>query len=93
MFYYFGFSYLKPKKYWPLRIIFIAYILIVYSGLIYDLTTDKIKYYSSNSQYLEILLRDEFFYYIYVFPIIGIFITSYLWEFFLTVDNKNKPNR
>ena len=88
LFYYFGFSYLKPKQYWPLRIVVILYFLIVYSGLIYDLTTEKIKYYSTPSGYFNLLLQDKAFLYIYIFPVIVIFIGSYLWEFFLTVNQK-----
>ena len=72
IFYYFGFSYLK----------------LVYVGLIYDLTTSKPIYYSNNSQYLNILLSDDYFYFIYIIPIVLVFVVSYLWEFFLTVDRK-----
>jgi ABC-type transport system involved in multi-copper enzyme maturation permease subunit len=91
--YYFGFSYLKPKQYWPLRILLLLYFLIIYTGLIYDLTTEKMLYYSSPSEYLNILLQDSNFYYIYITPVIIIFIGSYLWEFFLTVDQKPKQKK
>ncbi|MEK9613944.1 MAG: hypothetical protein VW080_08480 [Flavobacteriaceae bacterium] len=93
LFYYFGFSYLKPKQYWPIRIGFFLYLLIVYSGLIYDLTTEKIKYYSSNSQYLELLFQDPFFYYIYILPVVGVYVSSYLWEFYLTVVKKKSNSK
>ncbi|MDC1055996.1 hypothetical protein OAQ07_00410 [Flavobacteriaceae bacterium] len=93
LFYYFGFSYLKPKQYWPLRIVILLYFLIIYSGLIYDLTTEKVKYYSTTSGYLNILFQDSTFYYIYIIPLIVIFVGSYLWEFFLTVDKKPSGNK
>tara|TARA_B110000211_G_scaffold233474_1_gene299829 strand:- start:6193 stop:6486 length:294 start_codon:yes stop_codon:yes gene_type:complete len=92
IFYYFGFSYLKPTQYWPIRIIVALYFIVVYSGLIYDLTTEKPIYYSNNSQYLNILLSDNSFYYIYILPVVLVFIISYLCEFFLTV-NKKKPTK
>ena len=67
IFYYFGFSYLKPTQYWPIRIIVALYFIVVYAGLIYDLTTLKPIYYSNNSQYLNILLSEDYLYYPYCF--------------------------
>ena len=88
--YYFGFSFLKPSFYWPIRIVLILYFLIIYSGLIYDLTTDKMKYYSNVDQYFNIILSDATFYYIYILPFIVIYFFSVILEFFLTIDkNKN----
>ena len=88
--YYFGFSFLKPFVYWPIRIFLIFYLLIIYTGLIYDLSTDKIKYYSNAEQYFNILLSDSTFYYIYIVPFILIYFFSVILEFFLTIDkNKN----
>ena len=88
--YYFGFSYLKPSFYWPIRVLLILYFLLIYGGLIYDLSTDKIKYYSNTDQYFNIILSDPNFYYIYIVPFIVIYFLSVILEFFLTVDyNKN----
>ena len=88
--YYFGFSYLKPTFYWPIRVLLILYSLLIYGGLIYDLSTDKIKYYSNTDQYFNIILSDPNFYYIYIVPFIVIYFLSVILEFFLTVDdNKN----
>jgi hypothetical protein len=88
--YYFGFSYLKPSFYWPIRVLLILYFLLIYGGLIYDLSTDKIKYYSNTDQYFNIILSDPNFYYIYIVPSIVIYFLSVILEFFLTVDdNKN----
>ena len=88
--YYFGFSYLKPSFYWPIRVLLILYFLLIYCGLIYDLSTDKIKYYSNTDQYFNIILSDPNFYYIYIVPFIVIYFLSVILEFFLTVDdNKN----
>ena len=42
--FYFTFSYLKPKYYWPIRVTLILYILIICGGLIYDLNTKKVEY-------------------------------------------------
>ena len=93
IFYYFGFSYLKPTQYWPIRIIVALYFIVVYAGLIYDLTTLKPIYYSNNSQYLNILLSDDYLYFIYIIPIVLVFVISYLWDFFLTVDIKKLKNK
>ena len=93
IFYYFGFSYLKPTQYWPIRIIVALYFIVVYAGLIYDLTTLKPIYYSNNSQYLNIHLSDDYFYFIYVIPIVLVFVISYLWDFFFTVDIKKLKNK
>ena len=88
--YYFGFSYLNPSFYWPIRVLLILYFLLIYGGLIYDLSTDKIKYYSNTDQYFNIILSDPNFYYIYIVPFIVIYFLSVILEFFLTVDdNKN----
>lgn len=88
--YYFGFSYLKPPFYWPIRVLLILYFLLIYGGLIYDLSTDKIKYYSNTDQYFNIILSDPNFYYIYIVPFIVIYFLSVILEFFFTVDdNKN----
>ena len=88
--YYFGFSYLKPAFYWPIRVLLLLYFLLIYGGLIYDLSTDKIKYYSNTDQYFNIILSDSTFYYIYIVPFIVIYFLSVILEFFLTVDdNKN----
>ena len=87
---YFGFSYLKPSFYWPIRVLLILYFLLIYGGLIYDFSTDKIKYYSNTDQYFNIILSDPNFYYIYIVPFIVIYFLSVILEFFLTVDdNKN----
>ena len=92
--YYFGFSYLKPSFYWPIRVLLILYFLLIYGGLIYDLSTDKIKYYSNTDQYFNIILSDPNFYYIYIVPFIVIYFLSVILEFFLTVDdNKNIKNK
>ena len=93
IFYYFGFSYLKPTQYWPIRIIVALYFIVVYAGLIYDLTTLKPIYYFNNSQYLNILLSDDYLYFIYIIPIVLVFVISYLWDFFLTVDIKKLKNK
>ncbi len=85
--YYFGFSYLKPSFYWPIRVLLILYFLLIYGGLIYDLSTDKIKYYSNTDQYFNIILSDPNFYYIYIVPFIVIYFLSVILEFFLTVDD------
>ena len=87
--YYFGFSYLKPSFHWPIRVLLILYFLIIFSGLIYDLSTEKIKYYSDTDQYLNIILSDPVFYYIYIIPFFVIYFFSVILEFFITV-NKNK---
>ena len=88
--YYFGFSFLKPAFYWPIRVLLILYFLLIYGGLIYDLSTDKIKYYSNTDQYFNIILSDPNFYYIYIVPFIVIYFLSVILEFFLTIDdNKN----
>ena len=60
VFFYFSFSYLKPYYYWPLRIILILYLLIIFTGLIYDLNTQKIEYYSNTDEYLN-TVQWEFF--------------------------------
>ena len=93
IFYYFGFSFLKPTQYWPIRIIVALYFIVVYAGLIYDLTTLKPIYYFNNSQYLNILLSDDYLYFIYIIPIVLVFVISYLWDFFLTVDIKKLKNK
>tara|TARA_B100000767_G_C19654979_1_gene488454 strand:+ start:549 stop:842 length:294 start_codon:yes stop_codon:yes gene_type:complete len=85
--YYFGFSFLKPTFYWPIRVLLILYFILIYGGLIYDLSTDKIKYYSNTDQYFNIILSDPIFYYIYILPFIVIYFLSVILEFFLTVDN------
>lgn len=88
--YYFGFSFLKPSTYWPIRVFLILYFLIICGGLIYDLSIDNIKYYSNTDQYFNMLLSDSTFYYIYIIPFIVIYLFSVILEFFLTVDkNKN----
>ena len=85
--YYFGFSFLKATFYWPIRVLLILYFILIYGGLIYDLSTDKIKYYSNTDQYFNIILSDPIFYYIYNLPFIVIYFLSVILEFFLTVDN------
>ena len=85
--YYFGFSFLKPAFYWPIRVLLILYILVIIGGLIYDLSTVKIKYYSNTDQYFNMLLSDSNFYYIYIVPFITIYFFSVVLEFFLTIDN------
>ena len=85
--YYFGFSFLKPTFYWPIRVLLTLYFILIYGGLIYDLSTDKIKYYSNTDQYFNIILSDPIFYYIYILPFIVIYFLSVILEFFLTVDN------
>ena len=88
--YYFGFSYLKASFHWPIRVFLILYFSIIFFGLIYDLSTEKIKYYSDTDQYLNIILSDPVFYYIYIAPFFVIYFFSVILEFFLTVDkNKN----
>ena len=87
--YYFGFSFLKPTFYWPIRVLLILYFILIYGGLIYDLSTDKIKYYSNTDQYFNIILSDPNFYYIYIVPFIVIYFLSVILEFFLTVDDNN----
>ena len=86
IFYYFGFSYLKPTQYWPIRIIVALYFIVVYAGLIYDLTTLKPIYYSNNSQYLNILLSDDYFYLYY--PYCFSFCYLIFMEFFFNGRHK-----
>ena len=52
--FYFSFSYLKPNYYWPIRVALISYLIIICAGLIYDLNTQKIEYYSNTDEYLNI---------------------------------------
>ena len=85
--YYFDFSFLKPAFYWPIRVLLILYIFVIIGGLIYDLSTVKIKYYSNTDQYFNMLLSDSNFYYIYIVPFIIIYFFSVILEFFLTIDN------
>ena len=85
--YYFGFSFLKSAFYWPIRVLLILYIFVIIGGLIYDLSTVKIKYYSNTDQYFNMLLSDYNFYYIYIVPFIIIYFFSVILEFFLTIDN------
>ena len=96
--YYLGFYYLKPSFHWPIRVLLILYFSIIFSGLIYDLSTEKIKYYSDTDQYLNIILSDPVFYYIYIIPFFAIYFFSVILEFFITVNKnksikKNKKNR
>jgi len=89
LFYYLGFSYLKPKVYRPLRIILILYYTILVGGLFYDLSIERVGYYSTKSDYIQIILADSAFYYMYIMPLVLIFIVSYLWDFFLSMEKKN----
>ena len=91
--YYFSFSYLKPKYYWPIRIILIIYYLVIFFGLIYDLNTEKIRYYSDINGYLNLLLSDSVFYYIYIVPVFVIYFISVILEFIITIDKNNNIRR
>ena len=82
LFYYLGFSYLKPKVYQPLRSIIISYYTILVGGFFYDLSIERVGYYSTKSDYIQILLADSTFYYMYLMPLVLIFMVSYLWDFF-----------
>jgi len=94
VFFYFSFSYLKPYYYWPLRIMLILYLLIIFTGLIYDLNTQKIEYYSNTDEYLNILFTDPLFYYIYILPFFGVYFISVLLEFFISINvNKKKTKK
>jgi hypothetical protein len=62
--------------------------LVIYAGLIYDLTTEKVGYYSSNSDYLQIVLTDSTFYYLYILPFVLIYFASYIWGFFVSLEKK-----
>lgn len=93
LFYYLGFSYLKPKVYRPLRIIIISYYTILVCGLFYDLSIERVGYYSTKSDYIQILLADSAFYYMYLMPLVLIFIVSYLWDFFLLMEKKNSSKK
>ena len=94
VFFYFSFSYLKPYYYWPLRIILILYLLIIFTGLIYDLNTQKIEYYSNTDEYLNILFTDPLFYYIYILPFFVVYFISVLLEFFISINvNKKKTKK
>ena len=87
--FYFSFSYLKPNYYWPIRVILILYLIIICVGLIYDLNTQKVEYYSNTDEYLNILFSDSLFYYIYILPFFGVYFVSVLLEFFISI-NKDK---
>jgi hypothetical protein len=91
--YYFGFSYLKPRLYIPIRILLGVYFGVILFGLVYDMTTERIGYYSTKADYFQILLADKTFYYIYVVPLVVIFILSYLWEFFLSMEKKQAARK
>ena len=94
VFFYLSFSYLKPYYYWPLRIILILYLLIILTGLIYDLNTQKIEYYSNTDEYLNILFTDPLFYYIYILPFFVVYFISVLLEFFISInENKRKTKK
>ena len=94
VFFYLSFSYLKPYYYWPLRIILILYLLIIFTGLIYDLNTQKIEYYSNTDEYLNILFTDPLFYYIYILTFFGVYFISVLLEFFISINvNKKKTKK
>ena len=94
VFFYLSFSYLKPYYYWPLRIILILYLLIIFTGLIYDLNTQKIEYYSNTDEYLNILFTDPLFYYIYILPFFVVYFISVLLEFFISINvNKKKTKK
>ena len=94
VFFYLSFSYLKPYYYWPLRIILILYLLIIFTGLIYDLNTQKIEYYSNTDEYLNILFTDPLFYYIYILPFFVVYFISVLLEFFISInENKRKTKK
>ena len=88
--FYFSFSYLKPNYYWPIRVTLILYLIIICVGLIYDLNTKKVEYYSNTDEYLNILFSDSLFYYIYILPFFGVYFVSVLLEFFISIKNDNK---
>lgn len=88
-----GFSFLKPKLYIPIRILLILYYAVLLIGLVYDLSTERTGYYSTNADYLQILLADSAFYYIYVVPLILLLVLSYLWDFFLNLEKKSSKNK
>ena len=88
--FYFSFSYLKPNYYWPIRVTLILYLITICSGLIYDLNTKKVEYYSSTDEYLNILFSDSLFYYIYILPFFGVYFVSVLLEFFISIKNDKK---
>ncbi len=88
--FYFLFSYLKPNYYWPIRATLILYLIIICAGLIYDLNTKKIEYYSNTEEYFNILFSDSLFYYIYVLPFFGVYFVSVFLEFFISVKNNKK---
>ena len=85
--FYFSFSYLKPHYYWPIRVILILYLITICTGLIYDLNTQKVEYYSNTDEYLNILFSDSLFYYIYILPFFGVYFVSVLLEFFIGINN------
>ena len=88
--FYFSFSYLKPNYYWPIRVTLILYLIIICVGLIYDLNTQKVEYYSNTDEYLNILFQIHYFTtYIYL-PFFGVYFVSVLLEFFISVKNDNK---
>ena len=59
-------------------------------GLIYDLNTKKVEYYSNTDEYLNILFSDSLFYYIYILPFFGVYFVSVLLEFFISIKNDKK---
>ena len=88
--FYFSFSYLKPNYYWPIRVTLILYLIIICVGLIYDLNTKKVEYYSNTDEYLNILFSDSLFYYIYILPFFVVYFVSVLLEFFISIKNDKR---
>ncbi|MEK9852940.1 MAG: hypothetical protein VW441_08180 [Flavobacteriaceae bacterium] len=91
--YYFGFTYLKKRYALPLRLLIISYTLLLVIGLVYDLSNDRIGYYSTTTDYLQILFTDPNFYYLYIAPYLIIFMISYLWAFFISLEQKSNQQQ
>ena len=91
--YYFGFTYLNKKYAVPLRVLIICYSLLLVFGFTYDLLNDRIGYYDRATDYLQILLADPNFYYLYIVPYLVVFMISYLMAFFIELEKKSGQNQ